>query len=234
MHKVIIFGYNFKHKKSENFLHILKKHSVEVVAYIAADSITLKLPEKLYKKNIPQYEIFHPKDLCENYNIPFFVASHNSDDAKSIIINSNATLGIVSGARILNDNIISLFKDGIINFHPGKIPEASGLDGLFWSIYKNISPIVTVHFIDKRVDAGMTILTKNIKVNQEDRIEDIKHKMSIAENVALEDLCITYLKTSKYIVSSVNDNYTTANKPMSMNNQKIVLKVFEKWKENIR
>ena len=67
-------------------------------------------------------------------------------------------LGIISGARIIDKKIIKLFKYGIINFHPGKIPETSGLDSFFWTIKKNIYPSVTAHFIDQYVDRGKILI----------------------------------------------------------------------------
>ncbi len=230
MYKVVIFGYDFKHKKSEDFIHILKKYSIEVVAYIGASAVKLNLPDKIYKKNISQYIVFHPQELCEKYNIPFFSSTHNSENTKNIIKNTKANLAIISGARIINEDIINLFKFGIINFHPGKIPEASGLDGLFWSIYKNIPPFVTTHFIDKKIDAGEIISSKKILFNCNDRIEDIKYKILIAENEELEKLCSNYLSNNKIILSNKINNYIKANKPMTIDKQKIVLEKFEEWK----
>ena len=46
---------------------------------------------------------------------------------------------------------------GIINFHPGLIPEARGLDTPQWCIYDGIPLGVTSHFIDSKVDAGRII-----------------------------------------------------------------------------
>ena len=47
MYNVLIFGYNFPHKKSEDFLKILKKNNINISAYIAADVIKLNLPKKI-------------------------------------------------------------------------------------------------------------------------------------------------------------------------------------------
>ena len=50
-----------------------------------------------------------------------------------------AKIALISGARILKKEIIDLFDNGIINFHPGKIPETSGLDSFLY-YRKNCSP----------------------------------------------------------------------------------------------
>ena len=45
--KVVIFGYDFPHLKSELFIHILKKYNIKISAYIGAKRIKINLPRKL-------------------------------------------------------------------------------------------------------------------------------------------------------------------------------------------
>ena len=137
--KVVVFGYNFLHLKSELFIHILKKNNIKISAYIGASKVKINLSKKTFNKNISQKPIYNPKNLCKLYDIPFFNSVHNSDKTIRIIKEIKANLGIISGARILMSNIINSLKYGIINIHPGKIPDASGLNGLMWSIHKNIN-----------------------------------------------------------------------------------------------
>lgn len=231
MYRVIIFGYNFPHIKSENFIHILKKNKVKISAFVGANSIEINLPKKIYQKKISQKPIFNPKELCKLYSIPFYEVVHNSSNTLKIIKKTKANLGIVAGARILKSNIINSLKYGIINFHPGKIPEASGLDSLFWSIYKNIDLYVTTHFINTKIDSGCRIFQKKINVNKEDRIEDIKLRLSLAEYDELFKLCKNYLLKNMKIPSKKIVDYKFSNKAMNENYQKKVLKNFESWKK---
>ena len=55
---------------------------------------------------------------------------------KLIVKKYKINIGIISGARIIDKKIIKLFKYGIINLHPGKIPETSGLDSFFGQLKK--------------------------------------------------------------------------------------------------
>lgn len=233
MFKIIIFGYNFPHSKCENFLHILKKNNIKISAYIGANKIKLNLPKKIYNKDIPIKPIFEPRKLCEIYNIPFYVSDHNSDKTIKIIESTKANLGIIAGSRILKSNIIKTLKNGIINFHPGKIPEVSGLDALLWSISKNIKPHVTTHFIDNKIDAGKRIFEREVKINLEDRIEDIKHKISLVELEELEKICNKYLKKNDKIKSNKILNYQIPNKPMKESQQIKVLKKLNSWKRKL-
>jgi len=233
MFRIVVFGYNFPHSKCENFIHILKNNNIKISAYIGANKIKLNLPKKIYNRNIPTKPIFEPRKLCKIYNIPFYVSDHNSDKTIKIIKKTKANLGIIAGSRILKSNIIKTLKYGIINFHPGKIPEASGLDALLWSISKNIKPYVTTHFINNKIDAGKRIFQREVKINLEDRMEDIKHKINVAELEELEKLCKKYLKKNDNIKSKKILNYQIANKPMTEHQQIKVLKKFNSWKKKL-
>lgn len=233
MFKVAIFGYNFPHSKSERFINILKKYNIEIATFIGANKVKINLPNKIYKKEITQKPIFNSKNLCKIYDIPFFESDHNSFKTIQIIRKTKANLGIISGARILKSNILDSLKYGVINFHPGKIPEASGLDGLMWSIYKDIKPYVTTHFINDKIDAGERIFQKEIKICADDRIEDIKFKMILSEQEELEKLCKNYLNKKKKIPSKKILNYKFANKPMLETQQVKVINKFELWKKRI-
>ena len=233
MFKVVIFGYNFPHSKCETFIQILKKYNIQISAYIAAEKIKLKLLKKKFKKNISLKPIFKPNDLCKLNNIPYYLSAHNSNKTIDIIKKSKANLGIIAGARILKSNIIDSFKYGIINFHPGKILQASGLDALLWSISKDLKPYVTTHFIDYRIDAGRRIFQSEVKINIYDRLEDIKFKSLLAEYEALEKLCKNYLSKKIKIPSKKIINYKSNNKPMKVAQKIETLNKFQLWKKKI-
>ena len=70
-----------------------------------------------------------------------------------------------------------MFKLGIINYHPGRIPETSGLDSLYRTIEKLVPPCVTAHLIDKKVDAGFFISEAAVEVLKEDTLETISSRI---------------------------------------------------------
>ena len=81
------------------------------------------------------------------------------------------------GARILNKNVIDCFSNGIINFHPGVLPENRGLDNLKWAIYNNLPQGVTTHFIDENIDVGYEIYKELLEVDVSDTLFDINSKL---------------------------------------------------------
>ena len=114
--------------------------------------MNLGFPRKKYRSHIRVTGLIHPAEICANMKIPFFACAHDSKECLELLDMYRPTLGMVSGARMLSGEVISKFKKGIINFHPGLIPEARGLDTAHWCIYDQVPLGVTCHFIDKRVD----------------------------------------------------------------------------------
>ena len=65
-------------------------------------------------------------------------------------------------------NVIDSFSNGIINFHPGVLPENRGLDNLKWAIYNNLPQGVTTHLIDENIDVEQ--IYKEFMIDLEDTI----------------------------------------------------------------
>ena len=105
------------------------------------------------------------------------VTNHNSEEAISFLKKIKPSHGIILGARILNKNVIDCFSSGIINFHPGVLPENRGLDNLKWAIYNNLPQWVTTHFIDENIDVGYEIYKEYLEVDVRDTLFDINSKL---------------------------------------------------------
>ena len=73
--------------------------------------------------------------------------------------------------------VIESFSKGIVNFHPGLIPEARGLDTPQWCVYDDIPLGITSHFIDSKVDAGLIIETKSLPEYPDDTLVDISVRL---------------------------------------------------------
>ena len=145
-------------------------------------------------------EIVEPANLAKEYGWESFVAGHNSEEALTFYKTIKLSLGIVLGARILSKKVIDSFSNGIINFHPGVLPENRGLDNLKWAIFNNLPQGVTTHFIDENIDVGFEIYKECIDIDAEDSPFDVNSKAF--------DLQITHL--NKLISSNFNIENTTS------------------------
>ena len=155
---MIVFGYNFHHQKTQDFLFYCRHYGYPIEAVLAANWRELGLPKKGIRTNIRTSGTIHPAEICQSQNIPFHIVDHNSAESLEILGRIEPTIGLVAGARILSPLVIDCFSKGIINFHPGLIPEVRGLDCVQWTVYNELPLGMTAHLIDSRIDAGRIIV----------------------------------------------------------------------------
>ncbi|QQO09833.1 formyltransferase family protein [Breznakiella homolactica] len=175
--KIVLFAYNFPHKKTQDFILYLISSGVQIAGVFAADAVKLTIPKSVIRSKIHHIGLLHPKQLCKELHIPYFSMPHNSPEIVSFIYDNVIEVGVISGARILKKHIIDAFSKGIVNFHPGLIPEARGLDAMLWSIYNEIPLGVTSHFIDQNIDAGRIIEKQHICVYKDDVLLDVSERI---------------------------------------------------------
>ncbi len=173
----MLFVYNFKHKKSVEFIYKLIEHNFFIDVIVGANYINIKRPQKVISFSSFFDCNEHPMDVANKFNIPYFELNHNNEKIEDIIDEYSIDLGVIAGARILKDKIINLFDHGIVNFHPGILPECRGLDSMFWSIYKDYPLGVTSHLINNKIDCGKLILKKKIQILSNDNLFSIKKKI---------------------------------------------------------
>lgn len=175
--KIAVFCYNFPHKKTQDILLRLFLEGIKINCIFSAEPIQLDIPPSIIHSKIKHIAVVHPKQIANRLGIKYYILPHNSLDVKELIKNNNIDLGIIAGARILKPYIINNFSIGIINFHPGLIPEARGLDTMLWSIYKGIPLGVTAHLIDDRIDAGRIIIKEKIPIYKNDTLLDLSERL---------------------------------------------------------
>ncbi len=231
MKNILVFSYDGFHKKSEDLLWLSKIKNLNI-------KIILLNPWKNIKKknNFKGFESIQSKSvvkisaLSKKLSYESRICNHSDfDQIRKIVKRKKINLAIIFGARILKKKIIDLFKYGVINYHPGSLPETSGLDSFYWMIEKKIFPKVTCHLIDGRVDAGLKIMEEKINLLKEDELPNVEKKLYLAQLEMHSKLCniiqnINNLKKKKI------KNYSK-NKPMTVKQKKIALKKFKIWKK---
>jgi len=91
---------------------------------------------------------------------------------------------------ILKQEVIDAFADGILNFHPGDLPDYRGCSAPEWQIYHSRKVICTCHFIDAGIDTG-NIIEKRVL----DICEESYEKMRAS----------IYPQISRFVVKIVSD-----------------------------
>ena len=177
MKGIVVFAYNFPHRKTQDFLFHLFANGIEVSHVFAADAVRLDIPPPEVRTKIRHLTPLNPSDVAEAIGADYHQVAHRGSQINTLIEEIKPEIGIIAGARILEADVINGFSNGIINFHPGLIPEARGLDALLWSIRNDIPLGVTSHLIDERVDAGRILERRVIDLHEDDTILDLSEKL---------------------------------------------------------
>ena len=98
-----------------------------------------------------------------NYNIarnswktPFyFVENHNSAETVALVSNLNCTFLLNAGTpRKLDACVLSSTRYGVLNVHPGLLPNYRGKNCPEWAVYYDDKVVVTAHIMDLEYDEG--------------------------------------------------------------------------------
>jgi phosphoribosylglycinamide formyltransferase-1 len=175
--KIALLSYNFPHKKTQDFILRVIAEGYKIDVIYAADAVKLNITGSTIKTKINHIGLVHPRKIAENLGIDYIVIPHDSEALSEDIKSRQIDIGLITGARILKEDVINCFRLGVINFHPGVIPDARGLDALLWSIYRKDPIGVTAHLIDKRIDAGGLLEIRKINIYASDTLLDLSERL---------------------------------------------------------
>jgi len=112
--------------------------------------------------------------LLEGRDIPRYkVPNHNKRQCRELLEELKPDLGVLGGSRIIRKRILEIPPDGVLNSHPGLLPEVRGSASPAWSVYYDIPIGATCHFIDANIDTGDIVLRREIPVHRGDTYEKL-------------------------------------------------------------
>jgi phosphoribosylglycinamide formyltransferase-1 len=174
--KLALIGYDFPHVRTCDFmLYLSRHHGLKCV--LAAPWQKLNLPHNINRTRLKREPPLHPKEVAELLNIPYHSLAHNSEECRKLITEYDLDIAIIGGARILSTKTINAFNYGIVNIHPGLLPENRGLNALQWAVYLDLPQAITSHFIDYRIDAGRFINKELVPLFRDDTIFDVAQRL---------------------------------------------------------
>lgn len=175
--RIAVFAYNFPHKKTQDFLFRLFLEKADVRLVVAADPVELNIPTAAVRTKLRFGALCHPRAICERFGWRYEVVDHNSVLTAQLLREERIDIGIVSGARVLKNPVVSTPSLGIVNFHPGLLPEVRGLDAMQWSLHEGHPIGVTAHLIDERVDAGRILIRHEVRLYANDTVFDVAQRL---------------------------------------------------------
>ncbi|MBN2336880.1 hypothetical protein JXL21_15095 [Candidatus Bathyarchaeota archaeon] len=113
-------------------------------------------------------------ELLEGRDVPRYkVPHHNKRQCRELLEELKPDLGVLGGTRILRKRILQIPPDGMLNSHPGLLPEVRGSASAAWSIYYDVPIGSTCHFIDPDIDTGDIVARRVIPVHRGDTYETL-------------------------------------------------------------
>ena len=147
----------------EYLQHLNRKHlSVDVITignYPEIDILEEARCGSLWK---PPTEQEVMKDLQHKH-----FKSLKSKELIEYLTLSKYDIGIQGGTGIIRNNIIECFKYGILNFHPGDLPEYRGCSAPEYQIVDGKPIVTTCHYVVKSIDAGPILAKKVLNVKMD-------------------------------------------------------------------
>ena len=120
------------------------------------------------------------------------VPIHNSEQVMPHIAEMSLDLVVFGGTRIIRGEILDHPMDGVINSHPGLLPECRGSASPAWSVYHDIPVGSSTHFCDNGIDTGELLLRREVPVKRGMTYEDLCYETLVLAGVLMKEALMAY------------------------------------------
>ena len=129
---------------------------------------------KLYRKlNYSDLSISDLKVYSDQVvEVPHF----NEGECEALLKATKPDIIVLAGSRIIKEHILRIPTIGVLNAHPGLLPQYRGLDVIRWALYNKDQVGVTVHFVNSGIDTGAICLRRELEVSLSESIAEIKKR----------------------------------------------------------
>jgi methionyl-tRNA formyltransferase len=115
-------------------------------------------------------------DQVAAHGIPLrTVAAHKSAPILESLDGLALELMLLGGTRIIRGEVLAHPRDGVINSHPGLLPDCRGSASPAWSVLHDIPVGASTHFCDDGIDTGDLLLRRELPVRRGMTYEDLCH-----------------------------------------------------------
>lgn len=191
--KIAILSTDTNHHKY--FINSIEKENIKISKYIFE---TTFVKSKFKKHNFftKEENDFEKKNFFKNVSSKLKnkklikVKNINSKSSQKILKKNKFDIGIVFGCRKIKQEVIEVFKHGLINIHRGVINKYRGLESDLWALFfedfNNIG--VCLHFINNDLDKGDIIVQKKFKILKDMQFYHIRYYTTILATNMIIDL----------------------------------------------
>jgi len=166
------------------FLSLNKINNIEIVGVITK------------KKSNYHSDFYSLKSDANQIGAKVFL-SQGKEDEKMInfVKNIKADLGFCIGwSHLFSKKFIKLFNQGIIGFHPSKLPLNKGKHPIIWSLFLGLKDTASSFFLmDAGVDTGVILSQNTIKITRNDDATSLYKKISKSASKQILNFLPKYL-----------------------------------------
>ena len=105
------------------------------------------------------------------------VANHNDEECQTLLKEFSLDVIVLGDTRIIRSPILAIPRIGIINVHPGYLPDVRGNNPYIWAVYHDLPQGCSVHFIDTDIDTGPIILRKKLDLTHVSSFPILMHTL---------------------------------------------------------
>ncbi|MHC4376537.1 MAG: formyltransferase family protein [Planctomycetota bacterium] len=103
------------------------------------------------------------------------VPDHRKSECLAAVRAVEPELIVLGGTRILRGELLEVAPLGVLNCHPGLLPECRGSASPAWSVIHDLPVGSTCHFCDAGIDTGDLLLRRELPVRRGLTYEDLCH-----------------------------------------------------------
>ena len=120
------------------------------------------------------------------------VPIHKTDEVMPHLREIELDLIVFGGTRIIRGEILDYPKDGVINSHPGLLPDCRGSASPAWSVFHDIPIGSSTHFCDNGIDTGELLLRREMEVTRGMTYEDLCYGTLVLSGILMKEALIAY------------------------------------------
>ena len=133
------------------------------------------------------------KEQAQQHGIPLrTVPVHSSEALMQALGSTKLDLIVLGGTRIIRGEILDYPTSGVINSHPGLLPDCRGSASPAWSVYHDIPVGSSTHFCDNGIDTGDLLLRREVKVLRGMTYEDLCYETLVLAGVLMKEALMAY------------------------------------------
>jgi len=126
------------------------------------------------------------------------VPHHNQALCMAQLQRTKPRLIVLGGTRIIRDPILSFPVDGVINAHPGLLPECRGSASPAWSVYHDIRIGSTCHICSSGIDTGDILIKREVPVRRGATYNDLCYYTLALSGALMTEAVTHYAKHGNF------------------------------------